>query len=137
MEEKGYVIPEDLLYTREHEWIRLEGRTKGTVGITDYAVKALHEIVYVDLPAVGSEVRHMQPFGSVESVKAVSDLYSPLTGKIEQVNDKLRTNPELVMQSPYGEGWIITMTVAKPDEETKTLLSSLEYAELIKQLMQK
>lgn len=137
MEFEGYLIPEDLLYTHEHDWLRMDENSNGVVGITDYATKTLNEVVYVDMPSISSDVMHMAPFGSVESVKAVSDLYSPLTGKISKVNDLLRTNPELISQSPYDKGWIIEISPSSRDSEIKALLSPQEYADVIKQLAKK
>ena len=131
------MIPEDLLYTHEHDWLRMDENSNGVVGITDYATKTLNEVVYVDMPGISSDVTHMAPFGSVESVKAISDLYSPLTGKISKVNDLLRTNPELISQSPYDKGWIIEISPSSGDSEIKTLLCPQEYADVIKQLANK
>ena len=91
MDIEGYSIPENLLYTAEHDWIRIENDKKTIIGITDYAAKTLHDIVYVDLPGIDSKVEHLSPFGSIESVKAVSDLYSPITGIISNLNDDLKT----------------------------------------------
>ena len=119
--------PSDLRYTREHEWIRGEAGT-GTVGITDYAQDQLGDIVYVDLPAVGAQVSHMGKFGEIESVKAVSELFSPVSGEVVDVNVALADKPELVNESPYGEGWMIRVRLSDPGELDK-LLSAEQYDE--------
>jgi len=124
-------IPPDLLYTKEHEWIRLEDDV-ATVGITDYAQSELGDIVYVELPQVGNETTQMQPFGTIEAVKAVSDLYAPLTGIVTEVNGTLADNPELVNQDCYGEGWMIKVKLAD-ESETATLLTAERYKETISQ----
>lgn len=132
-----YEIPDDLLYSKEHEWTRIASPEKVVVGITDYAVKILHDVVYVSLPEVGSDVSFMQVFGSVESIKAVSDLYSPLTGRVIAVNKALETSPESVNNSPYNEGWIIEVEPTNLDEETKQLLNAKAYGTLIQGLSKK
>ena len=119
--------PSDLRYTREHEWIRVEADT-GTVGITDYAQDQLGDIVYVDLPAVGTQVSHMGKFGEIESVKAVSELYSPVSGEVVDVNVALADKPELVNESPYGEGWMILVRLSDRGEMDR-LLSAEQYDE--------
>jgi glycine cleavage system H protein len=105
------VNPDDLKYTEEHEWARVEGN-RLTVGITQYAQDALGDVVYVDLPATGTRVESGQPFGEVESTKSVSDLYAPVTGTIVERNDALESSPELVNSDPYGEGWMVVIEVA-------------------------
>ena len=99
-------FPADLRYTKEYEWARVEGN-QATIGITEYAQDELGDVVYVDLPGVRDEFNQMQTFGTIESVKAVSDLYAPLSGKVVKVNGDLEDKPELVNQDPYGEGWMI------------------------------
>ena len=123
------MVPSDLKYTSEHEWIRVEG-DRATVGITDYAQKELGDVVYVDLPAVGEKIKAKAEMGSVESVKAVSDIYAPLTAEIMAVNEELQFNPELVNQDPYGKGWIAEIEIANP-EELQKLLTAEEYRKLI------
>lgn len=123
--------PADLKYTKEHEWVRVEG-TIGTVGITDYAQDQLGDIVFVDLPAAGATVSQLQKFGEIESVKAVSELYSPVTGEVTEVNTNLAERPELVNDSPYGEGWMLRIRLSDPAEIEK-LLSAAEYDEFIAQ----
>lgn len=121
--------PNELRYSREHEWLRVEGDA-GVVGITGFAQDQLGDIVYLDLPAMGSYVSFMEKFGEVESVKAVSDLYSPISGEVVAQNERLADRPELVNQSPYGEGWLIKVKLADPGE-TKKLLSSDEYRAMV------
>jgi glycine cleavage system H protein len=119
------VVPDELRYTTEHEWVRMEG-DRARVGITKYAADRLTDIVYVELPEVGREVRFMEPFGVIESVKAASDLYAPLSGRVVEVNERLRDQPELVGQDPYGEGWMI---VIEPQDlsELDRLLDAEQY----------
>lgn len=105
------MYPADLRYSSEHEWAKVEGRTV-RVGITNFAADRLTDVVFVELPAVGSKVKFMEPFGVVESVKAVSDLYSPVTGTVVEVNAALKETPEVVNSDPYGKGWMI---VVQPD----------------------
>lgn len=123
--------PSDLRYTREHEWVRVQDGI-GTVGITDYAQDQLGDIVYVDLPEVGTPVKRMEKFGEIESVKAVSDLYSPVSGEVVEANAALAERPELVNQSPYEEGWMIRVRLSDP-AELEGLLSAQEYDEYIAQ----
>ncbi|BBL80555.1 glycine cleavage system H protein [Rubrobacter xylanophilus] len=116
-------IPQDLQYTRTHEWVRIEDGT-ATVGITDHAQEELGDVVFVELPEPGSSVEAGEPFGTIESVKAVSDLYSPVSGEVAEVNRTLEESPERVNEDPYGEGWLIRVRISgQPD-----LLSPEEYA---------
>lgn len=119
-------FPEDLKYTKEHEWVRIEG-THATVGITEYAQGELGDIVYVELPEVGSEVEANSPFGTVESVKAVSDLFAPVSGKVLQVNPILEERPEVINADPYEDGWMIVVEMSDPGE-LDDLLSAEDYA---------
>ena len=128
-----YVVPENLYYTKEHEWLKIEDDT-ATMGITDYAQKSLHEIVFVDLPEIKKKVRQMEPIGTVESVKAVSEIYTPISGEIIEVNKELNEKPELVNQDPYGKGWIAKIRPEKLDEEIKNLLDPEKYKEYLKAL---
>ena len=128
-----YVVPENLYYTKEHEWLKIEDDT-ATMGITDYAQKSLHEIVFVDLPEIKRKVRQMEPIGTVESVKAVSEIYTPISGEIIEVNKELNEKPELVNQDPYGKGWIAKIRPEKLDEEIKNLLDPERYREYLKAL---
>lgn len=124
-------VPEGLLYTKEHEWAKIEDDI-AVVGITDYAQEQLGDIVYVELPEVGREVKQMESFGVVESVKAVSELFSPLSGTVEEVNEELNEHPELINQDPYGKGWIIKVKI-RDREETKKLLSHEEYRKFVEE----
>jgi len=123
--------PADLKYTKEHEWVRVEGDI-GTVGITDYAQDQLGDIVFVDLPDTGGKVSHMQKFGEIESVKAVSELYSPVTGEVLEANVSLAENPQFVNDDPYGEGWMLRIRLNEPAEIEK-LLSAQDYDDFIAQ----
>lgn len=108
-------VPEGLGYTKDHEWAKVEGR-RARVGITDHAQHELTDVVYVELPPVGKVVKRGEELGVVESVKAASEIYAPLSGKVVEVNKVLEERPELVNQSPYGEGWIVVLEVADTDE---------------------
>jgi glycine cleavage system H protein len=118
-------FPEDLAYTREHEWYRA---TDGAVGITDHAQAALGDVVYVELPAPGTRLEAGRPFGTVESVKSVSDLYAPVTGVVVAVNEELARAPELVNQDPYGRGWMLRVRAEGP---VQGLLTAEEYRRLV------
>src|SRR5262247_394058 len=118
-------IPSDLLYTKEHEWARTEG-DRVRVGITAYAQEQLGDVVFVELPKVGAKVTQHKGFGVVESVKAVSDLFAPLSGTIAQVNGVLPNHPELVNQDPYGQGWMIVIAPSDPAERAN-LLTAAQY----------
>lgn len=118
-------IPADLKYTEEHEWISMEGKL-GKVGITDHAQDALGDVVYVELPEVGDKVVKGEAFGSVESVKAASDLFAPVSGTVVEVNEDLDDSPELVNKSPYDDGWMIVVEV-EDESELEDLLTPEEY----------
>lgn len=124
--------PSDLRYTQEHEWARVEGG-RATVGITDYAQGQLGDVVYVELPSPGTKVRFMETFGVVESVKAASDLFAPVSGTVVEVNERLEDQPELVNQSPYGDGWMIVVELSDPSELNQ-LMSADEYAAYVEGL---
>jgi glycine cleavage system H protein len=121
--------PDNYRYTKEHEWVLVEGTT-GTIGITDHAQHELGDIVYVDLPKSGSKVEKGQSFGSVESVKAVSDIYSPVTGEIATINDLLTSSPEKLNEDPHGAAWLIKVTLASPDE-VKDLMTAGDYEKYV------
>jgi glycine cleavage system H protein len=125
------ITPEDLGYTKDHEWVRVKGG-RATVGITDHAQKQLGDVVYVELPKVGDRFEASEPFGSVESVKAVSEVYMPVTGTVVEVNEALNDSPELVNEDPYGEGWMIVVEMENPGE-VDGLLSAAEYEDYIKE----
>ncbi len=118
--------PEDLRYTREHEWLRDEGEGRFRVGITDHAQEALGDVVYVELPEVGTAVTAGQPLGVVESTKSVSDVYAPLSGSVLERNGVLEERPELVNGSPYGDGWLVLVQATDPPTFAE-LLTAAEY----------
>lgn len=120
-------IPEGLQYTKDHEWIKIEGNT-ATVGITDFAQGELGDIVYVDITTKGQEVAQHEIFGTVEAVKTVSDLYMPIAGKVLEVNPSLEASPEKVNEDPYGDGWMIKIAISGTPSD---LLSAAQYKELI------
>jgi len=121
--------PTDLRYTPDHEWVRVDG-DQATIGITQYAADQLGDIVFVELPDTGQDLEQAKPFGVVESVKAVSDLYAPLTGSVTETNSALAANPELVNSDPYGDGWMIKVTVSDTSE-TEDLLDGPAYDDLV------
>ena len=123
------MIPTDLYYSREHEWVRLENQA-ATVGITHYAQDQLGDVVYVELPVAGVKVLQFKPFGVVESVKAASDLFSPLTGTVTGVNAEVREHPELVNQDPYGKGWMVRIDPTDVGE-IKNLMTHVQYREYV------
>jgi glycine cleavage system H protein len=123
------MVPSDLRYTKDHEWVRVEG-DEATVGITEYAASQLGDIVFVELPEVGRSLAQFEAFGVVESVKAVSDLFAPLSGDVAAVNEALAGSPELVNSDPYGEGWMIRLTLTARDELDE-LLDAEAYDALI------
>jgi glycine cleavage system H protein len=124
-------FPEDLKYTREHEWCRVKGN-RAVVGITDHAQDALGDIVYLELPAVGDTVKKGEPFGVVESTKAVSDLFAPVSGKVVEVNDPLADSPETINEDPYEEGWMIQVEFADPGE-LSDLLEQAAYRKFVEE----
>jgi glycine cleavage system H protein len=128
-------IPADLRFTPEHEWVSVEG-TVASVGITEYATQQLGDVVYVSLPSVGAEVAAGEPCGEVESVKSVSDLYSPVSGEVTEVNGELEDDPSLVNAEPYAAGWLFRVQVAQDGDGAAALpsdlLSAAEYEELTK-----
>ncbi|HKT12993.1 MAG TPA: glycine cleavage system protein GcvH [Terriglobia bacterium] len=125
------MYPEEFQYTKDHEWIRVDGDT-GTIGITDHAQKELGDIVYVELPNSGDQVTATETFGTVESVKAVSEIYSPVTGEVTAVNSKLRDHPELLNSDPHAGAWLIRVQLSNPKEVAK-LMSSEEYEAYIRE----
>lgn len=123
-------LPKELKYSEEHEWVRVDGN-KVYIGITDFAQSELGDIVFVELPEVGDEVEQDQSFGSVESVKTVSELYSPVSGKVLEVNSELEDSPELVNSSPYDKAWMLVVEMSDTSELDK-LMSAEQYEEMIK-----
>ena len=123
------MVPADLRYTKDHEWVRLDG-DEATVGITDYAADQLGDIVFVELPDVGKALDQFAPFGVVESVKAVSDLYAPVGGEVVGTNDELAGKPEVVNSDPYGAGWMVRVRLAD-SSQIDELLDAAAYDDLI------
>ncbi len=125
-------FPEDLLYNKTHQWARIEDNV-ATVGISDYAQDQMNDLVYVDLPEVGRTLSQGEPFGSVESVKAVSDVNAPLSGKVVAINEAVADEPEKINADPYGEGWLVKVEISDPGE-TANLLSSDAYQKFLAEL---
>jgi len=122
-------VPETLRYTKDHEWAKVEG-ARARVGITDHAQHELTDVVFVELPSIGKVVKQGEELGVVESVKAASEIYAPVSGKVVEVNKVLEDKPEIVNQSPYGDGWIVVLEVANPVEE-KSLMDAVAYRKLV------
>jgi glycine cleavage system H protein len=123
-------VPEDLHYSKDHEWVRVDG-DQAIIGITDYAQDSLGDVVYVELPKVDDEFAANEAFGSVESVKAVSEVFTPVAGVVVKVNESLADEPETVNSDPYGEGWMIRMRMSNPGE-VDSLLTAAEYEDFTK-----
>ncbi len=124
------MYPEELKYNEEHTWLKLEGDGLGRVGITTYAQEQLKEVVFVELPEIGSKASHMEPFGVIESVKATNDLYSPVSGEVVEVNEALQDEPGRVNEDPYGEGWMVVIRMTDP-ADVDALVSADEYRALV------
>lgn len=122
-------FPSNLRYTKDHEWVLLEGNT-ATIGITEFAQRELGDIVFVDIPTVGKSLEAEEVFGTVEAVKTVSDLFLPVAGTINELNEELDSSPELVNSDPYGDGWMVKMTVNNP-KDVEALLDAAAYASLV------
>lgn len=120
--------PDDLLFSKEHEWVKIDGDS-ATIGITEYAQNALGDIVYVELPRVGSTIEQFGNVGVIESVKAVSDLFTPMSGEVIEINRALENDPAAVNREPYAAGWLLKLRLSNPDE-TKSLLSPAEYEKI-------
>lgn len=123
------MIPDDLKYSKEHEWVKVDGDI-ATVGITDYAQGELGDIVFVELPQVGSKVEYMNPFGTIEAVKAISDLFSPLSGEVTEINNQLESDASVINSDPYGDGWIIKIKMSDSGELDKLLSASAYKTEI-------
>ena len=123
-------VPEDLHYSKDHEWVRVDG-DQAIIGITDYAQNSLGDVVYVELPKAGEDFAANEPFGSVESVKAVSEVFTPVAGAIVKINEALADEPETVNSDPYGEGWMIRVKMSNP-AEVDILLTAAEYEDFTK-----
>jgi len=126
------MYPDDFYYSKDHEWIKVKGDT-ATVGITDFAQKQMGDVVYVELPEPGKELEYHQTIGVVESVKAVSDIYSPVSGEVTEVNEGLNDSPELVNEDPHGKGWIIKMKI-RDDSDLEKLMSASDYEKFLEGL---
>lgn len=124
------MYPEDLKYNIEHTWLKVESPSMGRVGITQYAQEQLKQVVFIELPNVGDETVHMEPFGVIESVKATNDLYSPVSGKVVEVNEELRQDPGIVNRDPYEAGWMVVIELSNPDEANRLITASQYKAEL-------
>jgi glycine cleavage system H protein len=124
---ESYEVPEGLYFSKDFEWVKIEG-DKIRMGITDYAQKSLREIVYAELPSVGTEVKQNEPFGTLESVKAVSDLVSAVSGTIEEVNDEVQSKPETLNEDPYGKGWLL---VVKPSNLQAELANIMDFEKAV------
>ena len=122
-------VPSELKYTKEHEWVKIDGNV-ATVGITDYAQGELGDIVFVELPDIGAEVTQMEAFGTIEAVKAVSELYCPISGKVTDVNSSLDDDPMVINRDPYGDGWMIKVELADPGQ-VEQLLDASGYTDII------
>jgi len=123
-------VPEDLHYSKDHEWVRVEGE-QAIIGITDYAQNSLGDVVYVELPKAGEKFAASEPFGSVESVKAVSEVFTPIAGTITSINESLADEPEKVNSDPYADGWMIRLKMDNPGE-VDSLLTAAEYEDFTK-----
>lgn len=130
MKAGDYDLPDDLYYSKEHEWVRPEGN-HALVGITDYAQKTLRDVVYVDLPPAGKVVKQFESLGAVESVKAASEIYSPVGGKVVAVNKELEDKPELLNQSPYDKGWLVRLEPGNLQMDLSKLLRASAYGEYL------
>jgi glycine cleavage system H protein len=124
------VIPSDLKYTKEHEWVKVENKT-AIIGITDYAAGELGDIVFVEMPKVGTKVQQMKAFGTIEAVKAISDLFCPVSGEVVEINNDVANEAGVINQDPYGKGWIIKVKLSNPGE-LDSLLSSADYEASLK-----
>ena len=125
--------PPDRKYSKDHEWVLLEGSSKGTVGITEFAQDHLGDVVYLDLPKVGTRLAQFDKLGEVESVKAVSDIFSPVSGEIIEVNEMLTGTPEVVNDDPYGQGWLVQVAISDPSE-LDILLTAEQYEAFLNEL---
>lgn len=126
------MYPQDFYYTRDHEWVKVEDDV-AIVGITDFAQKQLGDIVYIELPALGTQLEVHQSIGAIESVKAVSDVFSPVSGEVIEVNEELNNSPEVVNQDPYGKGWIIKVRM-KNKEDLNQLMTASDYEKYVESL---
>ncbi len=136
MKVNEFNIPENLYYTEEHEWALIENPNTVKIGVTDYAQKSLHEVVFVEMPKEGRIIKRLEPIGTIESVKSVSEIFSPLSGRVLKVNKQLEMSPEQVNKDPYGEGWIVILEPSNLEELT-SLLSVDKYAQHLRNVLNK
>jgi len=132
--EKGYRVLEGFYYSKEHEWAKVEQTGKVRIGITDYAQKTLHEIIFVEIVNVGTKLKQMEMIGTVESIKAVSDVFCPISGEVIETNEDLNMTPELINQDPYEKGWIVLLNPDNLENELSQLMRADEYKELLKDI---
>lgn len=130
-------LPENVYYTKDHEWALITENGLVRIGISDYAQKELHEVVFVDVPRKGVLVKQLEPLGTAESVKAVSEFFSPVSGEIIERNEELVLNPELVNQEPYGRGWIVLIKPSNLEEEIERLMKPTTYGKYLEKLLQR
>ncbi|MCW3988404.1 MAG: glycine cleavage system protein GcvH [Candidatus Bathyarchaeota archaeon] len=130
-------LPENVYYTKDHEWALITENGLVRIGISDYAQKELHEVVFVDVPRKGVLVKQLEPLGTAESVKAVSEFFSPISGEIIERNEELVLNPELVNQEPYGRGWIVLIKPSNLEEEIERLMKPTAYGKYLEKLLQR
>ena len=133
MHVNDFEIPEGLYYSKEHEWVKVEEK-EAVVGITDYAQKQLHDIVYVEVPKVGTGLKQFQTMGTVESVKSTSEVFTPVTGNVIKVNGELAESPELLNQDPYEKGWLARIALKDFNSDVKKLLTAQQYADYVKNM---
>ena len=136
MDVEGYEVREGLYYSKDHEWVKVEGNIC-RIGISDYAQKTLHEVVFAELPEKGRRISRAETLGTLESVKAVAEVYAPVSVEIVDVNEALKEAPELVNKSPYGEGWIAVISPSNLREELGELMDAKKYSEYIKEMLSK
>ena len=122
-------VPQELMYTEDHEWVKVDGDI-ATIGITDHAQGELGDIIFIEFPEINDTVQKSEPFGTIEAVKTVADLFAPISGKVLEINESLEDSPELVNSETYGQGWLVKISINNQDE-LKGLLSSEKYQELI------
>ncbi|MEM3406326.1 MAG: glycine cleavage system protein GcvH [Nitrososphaerota archaeon] len=136
IEIEGYKIIKNLLYSKDHVWIKIENN-KAKIGITDYIQKNLHDIVYIELPEINSNIHQGKKLALMESIKTISEIHSPLTGKILKINEELKSKPGLINESPYGDGWIAIIEPINFEKEKSNLLNFKEYVEYIRKIIEK
>jgi len=137
MKVEDIFLPENVYYTKDHEWALITEKGLVRIGISDYAQKELHEVVFVDVPSKGVLVKQMEPLGTAESVKAVSEFFSPVSGEVVERNEELVLNPELVNQEPYGRGWIALIKPTNLQQEVEYLMKPAEYGKYLEKLLQR